>query len=131
MAGPIRAPRRVWVRTQGSNGDPLGEDLVQLAPVVVERLTVQVVLGPDLLTEVPDAVPKLRPLAVTHHLNVHPPQYSAPPPPLPQANAPPFGARVPQAPSTGGCGPQPPNGLVSLRFGQCSSFVLGLLASLR
>jgi hypothetical protein len=52
---------------------PLGEDVVQLRPVGVERLAVQVVLGPDLIAEVPDAVPEFGPFAVAHYLRVHPP----------------------------------------------------------
>jgi hypothetical protein len=36
---------------------PLGEDVEQLRPVVVDELAVQVVLGPDLVRETGDAVP--------------------------------------------------------------------------
>ena len=50
---------------------PLREDVVQLVPVVVQRLPVQVVFGPDLGGQVADALPELRPLAVPHHLRAH------------------------------------------------------------
>jgi vacuolar-type H+-ATPase catalytic subunit A/Vma1 len=50
---------------------PLGEGVVELSPVVVQRVTVLVVLGPDLVRQVFDGVPEFRPLAVTDNLRFH------------------------------------------------------------
>jgi hypothetical protein len=50
---------------------PLGEDLVELTPVVVEDRAVLVVLGPDVSEQLPGALPQFRPLAVAHNLRVH------------------------------------------------------------
>jgi len=50
---------------------PLGEGVVELSPVMVQRVTVHVVLGPDLVRQVFDRVPEFRPLAVPDNLWFH------------------------------------------------------------
>ena len=50
---------------------PLGEDLIQLAPVPVERRAMPAVLRPDLIGQAGDGVPELRALAVADNLLAH------------------------------------------------------------
>jgi hypothetical protein len=50
---------------------PVREDLIKLIPVIVERRSILVVLGPDLIGQVSKGVPELRALAVTDNLRVH------------------------------------------------------------
>ena len=73
---------------------PLGEDVVELSPVVVERLAVLVVFGPDRAGEAADGVPEVRPLAVADYPRVHPAS-------IPGPGAPRCGPATPAASPTG------------------------------
>ncbi len=57
---------------------PLGEDVIELTPVMIERLPMPVVLRPDLARQAADGIPELWPLAVADNLRFHP--ASIPPP---------------------------------------------------